>query len=43
MKDEKRENRKVLENIISRLEIDPSDKAQEVLLSMKARISLFLR
>lgn len=41
MKDEKRENRKVLENIISRLEIDPSDKAQEILLSMKARISLF--
>lgn len=41
MKDDKREKRDLLENIVSRLEIDPSDKAQEILLSMKARISLF--
>lgn len=41
MQDDKREKRDELESIIKRLEIDPSEKAQEILFSMKSRVVLF--
>lgn len=41
MQDDKREKREGLDKIIKRLEIDPSEKAQEILCSMKSRVALF--
>ena len=41
MQDDEKKNRQSLEEIINKLSIDPSDKAKEVVLSMRARISVF--
>ena len=41
MQDDDRNQRATLDRIIERLSIDPSDKAQEVAISMKARVCAF--